>query len=431
MTSLTALFNGNLYIEPNYGFSLLPSIYSEFKNPVNLQATDEQELVKAVVKTQEVTTVNNTKTQVAVINFNQPVVKYSSWSYLGTQTLIKHISQIVNDPDVSGLVLNIDSGGGQVYGTAEFYDFIKTIKKPVVTYTGGYLCSAAYYMAAASNAIIANPRADAIGSIGAYATFIDSAGILKHFGAEIHTIYASKSSEKNSEYREIMENGNVEPYAKNVLDPIVETFISDMKAARPGLDDQVFKGGTWNGLEALELGLIDQNGTITDAINTVIELSQNNLNPIYNMKTRTRLQAALSLDDPLASTEEQGSYLNEEQLDALETSLEASETVNTDLQTQLDAALANTELNDQVTAANDSLNAAEATVNTMLEEAGLETAGTLTEKLTALNGKVTEMAKKDGANPTKTKIDVEEPTKGSIKLDPNASHNQLADQILN
>jgi protease-4 len=59
------------------------------------------------------------------------------------------------------------------------------------------MCSGAYYIAAATQKIIANKRADAIGSIGAYATIVDSNGIFEHFGAKVHTIYAKKSTEKN------------------------------------------------------------------------------------------------------------------------------------------------------------------------------------------------------------------------------------------
>jgi protease-4 len=67
------------------------------------------------------------------------------------------------DPNCIGVVLDIDSGGGQVSGTPEFYDYIASFKKPVVAYTDGLMCSAAYYIGSATSHIIANKRADAIG----------------------------------------------------------------------------------------------------------------------------------------------------------------------------------------------------------------------------------------------------------------------------
>ena len=309
----------------------------------------------------------------------------------------------------------MDSGGGQVYGTPEFYDYISNYPKPIVAYTDGYMCSGAYYIAAATQRIFANKRADAIGSIGAYATIVDSNGIWEHFGAKVHTIYATKSTEKNSEYREVIDNSNYEPYIKNQLDPIVETFVTDMKFTRPQISEEAFKGGTWTGEQSVEMGLVDENGTIQDAINHVFELSMNSNNqkPNTNMNTinRPRVQAVLGLDAPLASTDN-GSYLNDEQIDAFEARLETLETENSTLQTQLndgdkahqatiDAA------NSQLTEATNTATATETSVDAIMENLGLPVAGTLTEKLAAIDAKSIEVGKRDGANPTAPKIGVD------------------------
>jgi protease IV len=108
----------------------------------------------------------------------------------------------------------------------------------------------------------------------------------------------------------------------------------------------------------------------------------------------------------LASTPENGSYLNAEQLDALEKGLVDLEASKTTLQTELDAANANTDLNDQLTASQGTVTAVEASVNEMLTSAGLDVTGTLTEKTAALSAKVAEMGKADGSKPTVIKVDV-------------------------
>ena len=92
------------------------------------------------------------------------------------------------------------------------------------------MCSAAYYIGSASAHIVANKRAEAIGSIGAYAQFLDLSGFYEKKGAKLITVYAHESTEKNKSYRDLM-SGNPKTYIKEDLNPIVEQdFISDMKA---------------------------------------------------------------------------------------------------------------------------------------------------------------------------------------------------------
>ena len=147
------------------------------------------------------------------------------------------------DAQCKGVVLDIDSGGGQVSGTPEFHDFIKEYSKPVVAYTDGYMCSAAYYIGSAADHIIANKRADKIGSIGTMISFLDLTGYYEKKGAKMITAYATKSTEKNKSFEDLL-SGKPETYIKNELDPITETFHSDMKAARTNLDEAVLTEAT-------------------------------------------------------------------------------------------------------------------------------------------------------------------------------------------
>lgn len=422
-TNLDKLLVGPLYINEMYGVSLVPSIYKSLMNNSIEEKTIEQ-LISEKQTATEKPSVNLSANKVVVIDFNQPVLKFDYWPWLGTKTYTKILDQLKNDDSVAGVVLNIDSGGGQVYGTPEFYDYIKNYSKPIVAYTDGYMCSGAYYIAAATRRIFANKRADAIGSIGAYATIVDGNGIWEHFGAKVHTIYATKSTEKNSEYREVIDNSNYEPYIKNQLDPIVETFITDMKEARPNISEEAFKGGTWTGEQSLEMGLVDSNGTIQDAINYVFELSMNssnqNSNTNMNTKSLPKVEAVLGLDAPLALNEN-GSYLNEGQLDTIEARLDSLETENSTLQTQVsDAQTAQTTAVDAITAqlteAQNNATALETSVDAIMENLGLPVQGTITEKLTAIDAKSVEVGNKPGASFTNPRLGVGQGTHATNEL---------------
>jgi protease-4 len=423
-----------------YAASCIPSVYKSLS-----ASTDSKKSLQDMVMGVQVNNINpsiqSTAKNVVIVNFNQPVVKYTYGYWLGTQTYMSILKQIEQDETVAGVVLNIDSGGGQVYGTGEIYDFIKNYSKPIVAFTHGYMCSGAYYIAAPADLIIANKRADAIGSIGAYATIVDSNGIWEHFGAKVHSIYATKSTEKNSDYNDVIQNANYEGYIKNQLDPIVETFIADMKSVRPQLSEEVFKGGTWTGEQSLDLGLIDATGSIEDAISAVYDLAlksnnSNSNNSNMNTKNLPSVQAVLGLDAPLASTEDNGSYLNAEQLDAIENKLVDMDANATNLQSQLDDALANNEVQEQLTAAQGQLTASqesiaslETSIDTMMTAAGLVVEGTLPEKTIALNAKVAAMGSKDGGEYTRPRVGANE-SKQNDFVDAKASHNQIANEIL-
>ncbi|WP_167455873.1 S49 family peptidase [Tenacibaculum singaporense] len=396
--NLHSLFSGAFYINEMYGISCLPTLYRSIVN--NTVEEKSRETLIEEITNQSTSQNPSTKGRVVVINFKQPVVKYDYGSWLGTQTYIAILESFKNDSTVTGVVLDSDTGGGQVYGTGEFYDYILNYPKPIVTYTNGYLCSGGYYFAAATKYIVANKRADAIGSIGAYSTIIDSNGIWEHFGAKVHVMYASKSKGKNSEYREVIENSNYEPYIKNQLDPIVETFHKDMKAARPQLSEEVFDGSTWTGANSLSLGLIDEIGTLQTAIDKVFELSKatNNSNNNSNNQNMARLNVP-NLEDIIGESfsegeNETGVLLTDEQVQAIEQHLQENATALNDAETTATALQTATEEATNVTNA----------VQTALAEAEVDNATEMSnvQGVEALAALVAEYGSNDGGSTTKT-----------------------------
>ena len=333
----------------------------------------------------------------------------------GTKTKIGVLEQYRNDPNLAGIVLDIDSGGGQVSGTPEFHDYIKGFEKPVVAYTDGDMCSAAYYIGSAADYLIANKRAEAIGSIGVMISFIDWTGYIEKEGGKVITEYATLSTEKNKSFEELLA-GNAEFYIKEELDPINEVFHADVKNSRPNVNESVFTGKTWDAAGALEQGLIDEIGTLQMAVSKVFELAtqSSNSNQINMSKTLPKLEAVLGLTAPLASTDN-GSYLNEEQLDQIEATIANHDTVVADLNSQLTAAQDTTALE----AVNATVTAAENAVDAMLSAAGIPAVegATLDAKLASLSTKVTEMANKPGAGNTIVKLqDDNSPERSNVIL---------------
>lgn len=378
-------------------------------------------------------TSSNQDEYVAVINLKDPIYKYNQeCGPRGTKTKMAMMGAYAKDPNCVGVVLDIDSGGGQVSGTPEFYDYIKSYSKPVVAYTDGLMCSAAYYIGSAASYIIANSRADAIGSIGVMVHFIDVSGMYAKKGASVITEYATQSTEKNKAFEELLK-GNPELYIKTELDPIAETFINDIKAVRSGVDASVFKGGTWGAQDSLDKKLIDSIGTLQDAVDKVFELSnsgnsnQNKSSKKKTMSKKTKsfpaIQKVLGIDgdgiDTVATiTGKKGVQLSESQLEVLENTLSAAEAN--------EAAV--TAANGKAATAEGRVSAIEGAVNTAITAAGLEAeveANATTEnKITLLSSKVVEYGNRPGASGTNPKSDGDSFEENGI-VNASDAHNEL------
>jgi protease-4 len=373
-----------------------------------------------------------------VLSIKTALYKYDQMcGPIGTRSMTKILKEWEANDNIIGVVLDIDCPGGQVSGLAEFANFIYNYSKPIVSYSDGLVASGGLYVSAASKYCVVNQYADFIGSLGTMLTYVDLEGILIKDGAVIKDIYATGSPRKNEETRLMKNEGSDALFIKNIIDPAREQFRSDMTMYRPGMDPEVFEGAIYKPVEAVSKGLFDQIGTIKDAFDKVIELSNSKKSNKSNSNTNTntmqtkqlpKLQAVLGLTTALAITDN-GSYLNAEQLDNLESRLEAFETSEATLQTQLTEAQNNTVLQTELTAATGTITGLEASVDAILVEAGLTATGNVTEKLTSLSAKVKEMAGKDGANHTAIRVDGKQPEGTKQYVDANAGHNKLANSI--
>lgn len=262
------LMNQPLAIDSNYLLSLLPNIILGYKNNSFLSENKLVENFTAGLQNQmDSGTENGASKFPVVFNILGPIVKYTDWNYLGTQSMMRILANIDANPNVSGIVFNIDSGGGMVSGTAEFADFISKMQKPTISFTNGYQCSAAQWIASACKYKMSGPFANAIGSIGTYMSYQDFSMMFEKWGAKMFEVYAPQSTEKNLDFRELLK-GNEELYQES-LKEITEEFIATVKANYGDTlkdDGKVFKGKTYNAKQSLEIGLVDEIGTLEEAL---------------------------------------------------------------------------------------------------------------------------------------------------------------------
>lgn len=334
--------------------------------------------------------------QVAVLRIHHPIFKYDQFcGPQGTQSMMRLMDKWKEDSSITGVILDINSGGGQGSGTGEFAEYLHNYPKPTVSFTKDVVGSAAYYFAAGTDHIIAHKHADLIGSIGAMYYTINMEGVLRKQGADVHEIYSSLSPEKNIQSRNLKE-GDEKPLVEKLLDPGASKFHEDILQYRPKISEKALKGDVYNPEEALSHGLIDALGTFQDAINKVFELSNKTDKDDTKMsKAYPKIESVLNLKFGEGESEN-GILLTEEQADQMEARLEKMEgdlqTANTDLQTSKDNA---TTLSDENTTALEA-------INTMLGLDGDSKISTLKEGMTAVQAKMNELGKNPGDDHTKT-----------------------------
>ncbi|MGL4858973.1 MAG: S49 family peptidase [Enterobacteriaceae bacterium] len=170
--------------------------------------------------------------------------------------------------NIRGIILKIDSGGGEAHAMDYLIKQIRTIEKPIVAFIDYYACSAAYGIASTCDWVVASSETTTVGSIGTYITLVDFSEYYKKEGINIIDIYATLSTDKNSLYTEALK-GNLEPLRARI-DVVSNAFIGAVSENRKG---KIAKKEVWNSgkvfyaADALIHGLIDGIDSLENTLN--------------------------------------------------------------------------------------------------------------------------------------------------------------------
>jgi signal peptide peptidase SppA len=218
---------------------------------------------------------------VAIHSLKGVMLKQDQWGLCedtpGTASLLRAMQAADAHENVIAHVVDIDSGGGTVDGTAEFGAGIKALTKPVVAYSDGIIASAAYWAASSCARIVLNNSTCAVGSIGVMCSIADYQPMLEELGVKFHDLRADDSDEKNEDFRQLLA-GNYKPYVTNVLNPLRDMFASTVKANRPQLDtkegNKLLRGSMYFAETAKAEGLVDEIGSFDRAVQLAYELAE-------------------------------------------------------------------------------------------------------------------------------------------------------------
>ena len=115
--------------------------------------------------------------------------------FTGYEYLVRAMKRGLDDPAVTGIVLNIHSPGGHVSGCFDLCDMIAGAKKPTVAFVADYAASAAYAIASSCRKIVGTQTCHT-GSIGVLATFIDETKYFDKMGIAFKYVSAPEGGYK-------------------------------------------------------------------------------------------------------------------------------------------------------------------------------------------------------------------------------------------
>lgn len=291
---------------------------------------------------------------IAMLDIVGPVTKYGDMCAYGSVDHVATINNMVNTPNIKGIILNIDSPGGEAAGTADLADTIKAAgkKKPVIALINdGIAASAAMWVASAASEIYTTQKTDMVGSVGVYTTVADIYGYYAAQGLNVRDVYAPQSTDKNGDYMAALQTPPNDEPLKAELKVLAQEFIDSVARNRSGK----IQGTDWQtgkmfyAKEAMKLGLIDGIKSFEQVVrrmDTLIKTKEQNSNTMAFEKTLAVAKAeSFEVVD--------GGFLIEEaHLNSIEAAIEAGETAQASV----------TSLTEQLSIANTAKETAEASL---------------------------------------------------------------------
>jgi protease IV len=185
-----------------------------------------------------------------------------------SQEVTDELRRFREQPWIKAVVVRIDSPGGAVAPTQEIVDEIQRTRKrkPLIASMGGTAASGGYYIASACEKIVANPGT-LTGSIGVIMQLNNIEELMKKIGVKGYNIKSGPNKDIGSPFQPLSPEGR--EILQSLVDNVYGQFVSAVAKGRNLKEADVRKladGRVYSGAQAKSLGLVDQLGSLQDAI---------------------------------------------------------------------------------------------------------------------------------------------------------------------
>ncbi|MGD0134462.1 MAG: signal peptide peptidase SppA [Bryobacteraceae bacterium] len=193
-------------------------------------------------------------------------------SFTGTG-FIKLLKQVESDSSIQGVIMRIDSPGGDAVASDDILHEVKNLskKKPLVISMSDTAASGGYYVSVTGDPIIAYPNT-LTGSIGVIFARFGLRGLYDKIGVDAQILTRGKNADIDSAYVPLSDAERQKLAGQ--IDAFYRAFVSHVADGRKKTFDQIeplAQGRVWVGAQAKENGLVDQLGGLDRAVEILKE----------------------------------------------------------------------------------------------------------------------------------------------------------------
>ncbi len=217
--------------------------------------------------------VNSSKDKIVRIDMvgmiaSGPAGDFLSGSGMNVGNIQRALEQAVADKSVKGIVLLVNSPGGEVTASDTLYHAVKqaAAKKPVIVYMDSMAASGGYYLSCGATKIVAN-ETTLTGSIGVIIQTLNYSQAFGKVGLETLTFASGKFKDSLSGSRPMRddEKAYIQALVTQMYDKFVGIVADARKIDKEALKSGIADGRVMTGEDALANKLVDQLGYVEDA----------------------------------------------------------------------------------------------------------------------------------------------------------------------
>lgn len=193
------------------------------------------------------------------------------------QKVSKDLLKLADDDNVKALVLRVNSGGGSAYASEQIWHAVEKVKakKPVVVSMGGLAASGGYYISSGANWIVAEPMT-LTGSIGIFGMFPIAKELLNDkLGVHYHTVKTNEYADFGDFSRDMSEGEKrmLQGYVNRGYELFTQRCAMGRKVSQDSIK-QIGEGRVWTGEHAKKIGLVDELGGLSAALEKAKKLAK-------------------------------------------------------------------------------------------------------------------------------------------------------------
>ena len=180
--------------------------------------------------------------------------------------IVELIEKADKNPNIQAIIIEINSPGGSAVASEEIANAVKKTNKTTVAWIREVGASGAYWIASASDYIVAN-RVSVTGSIGVIASYLEFPGLLEEYNITYQRLVSGKYKDLGTPFKELTfeEKAILQQYIDEIRDYFVAEVAKNRNMNKRDVD-RVANGLFYLGTQAKDLGLVDELGGRDEAI---------------------------------------------------------------------------------------------------------------------------------------------------------------------